>query len=67
MTRPLYEIARNIQDEWKPKVHYSAKPYLDAMTTLNKITDSYFLDGGSYIVRYFLNNASTWRGETAKK
>ena len=65
-TRPLYEIAREIKQDWK-NVYFGAKPYLDAMATLNSINDSYGWDSGKSIVRYFLGNASTWRGETAKR
>ena len=42
-------------------------PYLNAMYSLNKITDSYGGDSGKSIILYFLNNASTWEGETARK
>jgi len=65
--RPLYEIAREIRKDWGSKVNYAAKPYLDAMETLDKITDNYMMDSGMSIVLYFLSNANTWRGETAKK
>lgn len=64
--RPLYEIAREIEKDWK-NVHYGAKPYLDAMATLNSINDYYYMDRAKSVVCYFLANASTWRGETAKR
>ena len=63
--RPLYEIARDIRKDWK-NPHFGAKPYLDAMATLDSIEDNYGWDSAKSIVRYFLGNASTWRGETAK-
>lgn len=65
-TRPLYEIAKEIRKDWQ-KVYFGAVPYLDAMSTLNKVTDNYFQDSGKSIVLYFLANASTWRGDTAKR
>lgn len=65
-TRPLYEIAAEIRKDWK-NPYFGAKPYLDAMASLNSINDSYGWDSGKSIVRYFLSNASTWRGETAKR
>jgi hypothetical protein len=37
------------------------------MATLNSIDDNYYFDSADSIVRYFLANASTWRGETAKR
>lgn len=64
--RPLHVIAREIRKDWK-NVNFGAKPYLDAMATLNSINDNYILDSGKSVVLYFLANASTWRGETAKK
>lgn len=64
--RPLYEIAQEIEKDWK-KVYFGARPYLDALKTLDTINDSYFYDSASSIVRYFLSNASTWRGDTAKR
>ena len=66
MERNLGVIAREIDKDWK-KVNFAARPYLNAMYYLNKITDSYGLDSGRYIVLTFLNNASTWEGETARK
>lgn len=65
-TRPLYEIAREIRRDWKP-VHYTARPYLDAMASLESIHDKYIMDDGKSIVLYFLSNAATWRGETARR
>lgn len=65
-TRPLYEIAREIRKDWK-NVHFGAKPYLDAMASLDSVNDNYGWDSGKTIVLYFLGNASTWRGETAKR
>ena len=65
-TRPLYEIAREIKNDWK-NVYFGAKPYLDAMATLDSINDMYMFDSAKSIVLYFLGNASTWRGETAKR
>lgn len=65
-TRPLCEIAAEIKKDWK-KVYFGAKPYLDAMATLNSINDNYGWDSGKTIVLYFLGNAATWRGETAKR
>lgn len=64
--RPLYEIANEIRKDWGSKVKYSARPYLDAMATLNSIEDNYGWDSGKSVVLYFLSNASTWRGEKAK-
>jgi hypothetical protein len=64
--RPIYAIASEIRKDWK-KVNYAAKPYLEAMASLGDINSAYGYDSGKGIVRYFLSNASTWRGDTAKR
>jgi hypothetical protein len=64
--RPLYQIASEIRKDWT-KVYFGAVPYLDAMASLNSITDNYIYDSGKSVVLYFLANAQTWKGETAKK
>jgi len=64
--RPLSVIAREIYQTW-PKINYAAKPYLDAMSCLESIKDNYFQDSGQGIVRYFLSNATTWRGADARR
>jgi hypothetical protein len=64
--RALYQIATEIRRDWK-KVSPHARPYLDAMGGLDKITDSYGADRAKDVVLYFLSNASTWRGEVAAR
>lgn len=64
--RPLNVIAREIDSTW-PNVNYAARPYLDAMLCLYSMDDSYFMDSADSIVRYFLSNASTWRGADARR
>jgi len=64
--RPLFEIAAEIRKDWQ-KVYFGAVPYLDAMRQLTYITDDYYFDSGKTIVLYFLGNAQTWKGETAKR
>ena len=65
-TRPIYEIATEIRNDWN-KVYFGAVPYLDAMQSLDSINDNYMFDSAKSVVLYFLSNASTWRGETAKR
>lgn len=70
MPRPIYEIAKEIRKDWSKTgkgINYAAKPYLDAMDSLDSITDNYILDSGRSVIAYFLANAGTWRGETAKR
>lgn len=64
--RPIYEIALEISRDWK-KPYFGAVPYLDAMRSLNSVTDSFYQDSAKSVVLYFLSNANTWRGETAKR
>lgn len=66
MTRPLYEIAYEIAADWKP-VYFGAVPYLQAMHALRSIEEDYYDDTGLSIVLYFLANANTWRGPTARR
>lgn len=58
-------LSKVIRKDWV-KVNYGAKPYLDAMAMLNEVGDRYGCDDGESIVRCFLCNAGTWRGEVAK-
>lgn len=62
----LNEIATEIRKDW-PNVFYAAAPYLDAMSTLYRIEDNYYMDSGRSIVAYFLGNARQWRGAVAKE
>jgi len=65
-TRPLNVIAREIRNDWK-NVYFGAVPYLEAMQTLDSIDDNYMFDSGKSVVIYFLSNATTWKGETARR
>ena len=65
----LWEIARIIEEDWsktKSGVYFGARPYLDAMHAMRSIDDNYGADTGQSVVAYFLANANTWRGETAR-
>lgn len=64
--RSLSAIAREIRQDWT-KPYFGAVPYLDAMSTLDSIEDKYGLDDADSIVLYFLCNANTWKGETARR
>ncbi len=69
-TRPLYEIAREIRSDWSKQgkgINYGAKPYLDAMASLDSINSNFGADSAKSVVLYFLTNAGTWKGETAKR
>ena len=62
----LSELAREVRKDWGSKVNFAAKPYLEALGDLESINDNYGLDSGKSIVAYFLSNAATWKGPTAK-
>ena len=66
MARPLYKIASEIRKAWT-KVSPYAEPYLEAIQSLDSINDNYYFDSGKSVVLYFLSNASTWRGEDARR
>ena len=63
--RSLETIAREIRADWV-RPYFGAVPYLDAMRSLGCVDDNFGYDDGRSIVLYFLSNASTWRGPTAK-
>lgn len=63
--RPIYSIAKDIKRVWV-KPYFGAKPYLDAMMSLNGINDNYGYDDARSVIMYFLANASTFRGNDAK-
>jgi hypothetical protein len=65
MVRSLNAIARDISRDWT-KPYFGAVPYLDAMHSLQSITDKYHFDDAETVVRYFLANATSWKGETAR-
>lgn len=64
--RPINEIAYDIYKAW-PNVSPAARPYLDAMRKLDTIEDMYIADSAQSIVSYFLANASSFRGEDARR
>jgi hypothetical protein len=66
MTRPISTIAREIRKDWL-KPNYAAVPYLEVMSELNAISDTYMHDSAEGIVTRFLSNATAWRGDTAKR
>ena len=63
--RKISEIASEIKMDWK-NVNFAAKPYLDAMLSIDTIQDKYYFDDARSIITYFLCNASSWRGEKAR-
>jgi hypothetical protein len=64
--KPLYQYAGIIKRNWDG-LGATAKPYVQAMFELDQITDNYGADSAQSIVRYFLANASAWRGDVARQ
>lgn len=65
--RKIHEIAREIKAIWGAKIYFGAVPHLNAMLTLSDKNSIYGVERGSYIVNYFLANATTFRGEDARR
>lgn len=61
----LYELHDVIVRDWA-KPNYAAVPYIDAMRYVENLDSPYGAETGRHIVSYFLSNASSWRGDTAK-
>lgn len=64
--RSLGTIAAEIAHAWQ-NPYFGAVPYLRAMFNLDTLKDSYGLDSAREIVLYFLANANTWKGDTARR
>jgi hypothetical protein len=67
MARALHNIADEIIKDWGDKMYFGAVPYVRAMRYVESVNDRYGEDSARDIVIYFLSNAKTWRGETAKR
>jgi hypothetical protein len=65
-TRSISDITVDILRDWKNVSPYAA-PYLNAMAEIDKITDNYYSDSAQAVVAYFIANASSWKGEVARK
>lgn len=61
----ISDIALEIRRNWK-NVNYAAKPYLDAMDSMETAQDTFGFASGKSVIGYFLANASSFRGEIAK-
>ena len=64
--RSLATIAREIKSTWA-NPYFAAVPYLNAMQSLNTLSDKYGYDDADAIVLYFLSNAGAWRGADARR
>lgn len=64
--RPINVIVEEIAEDWQPP-NYAAVPYIEAMRQVRGVEDMYYQDDAKSIVLYFLSNAQSWRGETARR
>lgn len=64
--KTISQLAQIIKSDWASKIGVYAKPYLDAMHNLHTDSATYGCDDARSIVLYFLSNASSWRGDTAR-
>lgn len=66
--RTFQQIAKDIKSTWF-NVYFGAVPYLEAMLELDTTDPNtmYYNDSAENIALYFLANASTFRGNDAKK
>ena len=66
--RSLMKIARDIKGSpwYRSNSSIYARDYIEAMSCLNSINDTYGLDTAESVVRYALSNLSTWRGDQAR-
>ena len=72
MTEPrtIRAIAAEASHHWSrtPKgIYFGAVPYLEAMHYLANMRSSYGHDDARTIVLYFLSNATSWRGDVARR
>lgn len=68
MVADMTAICRNQKTpiSWREK-YWSAVPYIEALMCLEKPTDKYGYDKGTYLINYLLGNLSQYRGEKAKE
>lgn len=64
--RPLYEICDEIRKDWRPMPEY-AKAHFRAIECANSINEMYGCDSVKSEVCYFLNAASVWKGDVARR
>lgn len=67
-TKTISELATIIRKDWT-KMYFGAVPYWEAMTVCYQVDPKQWQfgwDSGKSIILYFLSNARTWKGETAR-
>ena len=64
--KSISDLARIIRADWA-SVNFGAKPYLNAMRSIENLNDAYGCEDGRTQVLYFLSNATSWRGDVARQ
>lgn len=67
--RTIKTIAADIRTEWTKggkQVYFAALPFLDAMDSLEAMTDRFGDDDAEYVVLRFLSNAAQFKGPQAR-
>ena len=64
-TASISQLAKEIKIDWQ-NMSPHARPYVDAMSTMETIRSAFYMDSGTEIVARFLCNAQPWRGDTAR-
>lgn len=66
--RTFAEIAREIRAKWN-KPYFGAVPYIQAMEQIHSSDKHapYLFETAEDIVPYFLSNATSWRGDDARR
>ena len=64
--RKILTIAADVRRHW-PEPYYGAVPYLEAMESLEFVTESFGHDSAQSIITYFLSNATRWKGDDARR
>ena len=59
------EIAHAIAKDWQ-NINPYAVDYLNAMKDIRSINDNYYAESAHSVILYFLANAGTYRGESAR-
>jgi hypothetical protein len=64
-TLTVSEIARAIARDWKTINPYASE-YLNAMLSIENVEETYYADSAKSVVMYFLANAGSYRGDSAR-
>lgn len=64
-SKSIHGLALIVKADWK-KPYFGAVPYIEAMMQIYHDDEKYGMDDAKSICTYFLANATTWRGHSAR-